>query len=263
MDQAELRQAVKDAINQRLSLPTVEEKAFTSVDISHPIIEADVQEHGKRTVFHRQVNTLIHEMFAAGELVYDEDIVDGGIPLLRTAITVYPKPGKSATAFLYYPDDPNYDPNSYNERNQELVVDAPQTTPDSGDPQASKTRGFDMDDDDADDCKTDDGATVVTTTATGAPVSKQCQIQRRHDTINIPSVLVRSAGWGTGDPVSVNAVGPTIYVRRKVPGQQRVDGEGRIRIHGKNVDALGKGLGDTCTALLVTPKDGEKYIQIQ
>lgn len=261
MDMQSLKQTVINAIKDRLKLPNLDDRAFTSVDISHPIIQADIAANGKRTVFHRQVNQIIHDLFAMGELVCDDSI-----PLVRTAITVWPKPGETATAFLYHPDDPMYDPNTYNSRNQELVVQKPGNVlaaQPGGSVGLAQTRNFNMDDDD--ESKSDQTANVITTTVSGQPVTKQCQIQRRQDTLNIPRILVKAAGWAPGDAVSVTAVGPTIFVRKEIPGHQRVDAEGRIRVHGKNVDAMNKKMGDICLALLVEPTNGSHapYIQIQ
>ena len=61
------------------------------------------------------------------------------------------------------------------------------------------------------------------------------------------------------------AVGPTVYVRKvDNGGDQRVDNEGRIRIHGDNVRALKSSGSPSCTALVVDPVNGDgKYVQIQ
>lgn len=82
-------------------------EAFTTADISHPIIQED------STVKHSDVRKIVDEMWNAGD-IQNESYTHSGI-------TVYPKPGKTSPARLFHPDEPGYDVNSYSAINQELT----------------------------------------------------------------------------------------------------------------------------------------------
>lgn len=233
--QKEVEDAVMNKVNSR--------EAFTAVDISHPIIKNDP------SIRHRQVRDAINAMINNG--VFDQQIYTS------SPITVYPKSNKPVTARLFHPDDPNFDINSYTATNQELDRGA------SGDDQGTKTRGFDMTDSDGDDGSGFDGNSIqmISTTSTGAPVKKQCFIQALHNTINIPRVVVKAAGFATGEFIKISNTGSNITIEKDSSGKQQVDKEGRIRLHGPNINGFNSNV--PYTAVVVEPSQGNKYIQIQ
>ncbi len=242
MDNATLKQKVIDAVNAKINA----REAFTTVDISHPLISED------NSVRHKQVRPIIEELWAKGEF---EDAAFTASP-----ITVYPKPNDPQTVRLFHPDEPGFDPNSYTATNQVLVRDGqPAATPASSD--GAITRGFSMDADGDD--GSDDGAQVVTSTPSGAKVTCQCQIQPANDVVNVPRIIVKRAGWSPGDNLSIASSGKTLTIQRETNGSQQVDKEGRIRLHGGNVSALQRSRGEPVTALLVSPSSGDQYIQVQ
>lgn len=236
MDNTVLRDKVRTAVFSKVDT----REAFTNVDISHPIINED------STVRHKQVRELIDEIWSAGELQNEE--------YTSSTITVYPQPNKPVAARLFHPDEPDFDPNSYTAVNQQLVRD--QNTSKS---QVS-TRGFKMIDSDGDD-GSEDGPTAITTTVTGQKVTAQCQIQPKEGSLNIPRRLIKQAGFQPGDQISIDTNDGSIIVKRG-GNDQKVDSEGRIRLHGSSVQVLGNP-GSTVTALLVEPCDGATHIQVQ
>ncbi len=235
MDPDTLRQNVEDAVNVKLSA----REHFTTVDISKPLIHVD---NGIR---HREVRQIIDNMWAQGDIENAAFAVG--------SVTVYPKhrKGNGMQVRLFHPDEPTYDPASYTATHQEVVRD-----------EAVATRGFDMDTEGDDGTSGSDSVSVVTNTPSGASVTKQCQIQAREGTLNIPVTLVRSAGFRAKDEIAITISGATIQVKKSTPGSQQVDGENRIRLHGKNVSCLGKSVGVPCLAMVVQPDSGDTYIQI-
>jgi len=234
-----LQKEVEDAVMSKIS----NREAFTAVDISHPIIKND------QSVRHRQVREVINAMINNG--VFDQQIYTS------SAITVYPQPNKPVTARLFHPDDPSFDINSYTATNQELDRGT------SGDQQGTKTRGFDMTDSDGDDGTGSDGNSIqmISTTSAGVPVRNQCFVQAMHDTINIPRVVVKAAGFASGDGIKISNSGGNVTVERDASGKQQVDKEGRIRLHGSSISGFVS--NKPYTAVVVEPSQGNKYIQIQ
>ncbi len=234
MDDATLKQKVEEAVGQKV----LDREPFTTVDISHPIIAED------KSVRHRQVRTLVEEIVGRGDL-------DEGM-FTSSPITVYPQPGKPVTARLFHPDDPTFDINSYAATHQKLNRGQAALGP-------AVTRGYDMTDDEGDD-GSDDGVTHVTSTPTGAPVTKQCFIQPKQGSLNIPSIIVKGAGFNNGDKFGISLVSGAIRIERASSGSQVVDKEGRIRLHGKSIAS--KDDTNTCTATVVSPQNGDAYIEV-
>lgn len=243
----DLRQAVRDAVLKLID----NRQPFTNVDISHPLIQQDP------TIRHRDVRKLIDELWADGTIGNEEYTV--------STITVYPSPNKGVAARLFHPDDPQFDPNTYTATHQELV--RPTTPAAQPDPASVlspvRTQGFSITDKDGDDGSNDPPA-LVTATVSGAKVTAQCEVQQKETTVNVPRLLIKNAGWDAGTSISIKLAGGAIQIHKApTDGDQRVDNEGRIRLHGSNVSALGKAHGQPVQALLVQPNSGDSYIQIQ
>jgi hypothetical protein len=213
---------VKNAIKAKLDAS----EAFTSACISHPLIEADTD------VRHYDVSQEVKQLWRQRQMVDPS-----GVGYLRTLITVYPDgpTGSPAQAYLYYPDN-GFDPNSFTATSRILIRS-------DGDSQ-------------------DDDAITVTQTADGSGVSKQCQIQKVERTLNIPKFIVSKLGWDTGFGITVSAGSSGVEIKPAASGttpSQKVDKEGRIRLHGKIVGQIGT---NNPTAMLVEPSSGEKYILV-
>lgn len=197
---------------------------FTSACISHPVISTD------HKVRHRDVSSAIREMWRHGEMIGE----DG--PYCRTSITVWPGgPGSvPQTAWLYHPDQ--FDPSSFKPTSRVLVRNV-------------------QDEDD------DDPAVIISNTADGSTVQKQCQVQKVETTLNIPRTLIRKIGWIVGDSLAVDVTGSTVVVKKIADSsaKRKVDQEGRIRLHGAAVAALQT---TSPVALLVTPNGADDYIQV-
>jgi len=248
VETAALRDTVVEAIQVKLDAC----EAFTSACISHPVIEQHPE------VRHRAVNEIIRDIWAQGNMMGSDD----GIPTdyVRTSITVYPDGpgGASRAAFLYHPDN-GFDPYSFQLTERVLVRNEEKKDSDPG-------RDVDMDTDLV------DSGQVLINLASGAAVSKQCDIQAKNDTLNVPRFVIKGAGLKSGDAVLIDVVSNrTINVKKaSTPGAngqaQTVDKEGRVRLHGARLAALcGSPTikhGETFTALVVTPDGGEKYIQV-
>lgn len=238
-----LIQEVQDAMEVMFNT----REPFTTMDISKPIIVKSVQERGEANrIRHGEIRGIINHLWANG-------ILD---PALYTtsAVTVYPEGGQRAlTVRLFHPDDPAFDPASYTATHQKLDLSGNKTV----------TRNIQMDDvDDADDGSGSmDRISVLTTTSTGAAITKQCQIQMRADVLNIPKTIVVGAGFSVGDSISTQVESDGVHVTKDAMGKQQVDAEGRIRLHGKNVSGFNK--GTPCTAMVIEPTGGDKYIQVQ
>lgn len=197
---------------------------FTSACISHPIIKDDPD------VRHFDVSQEIRRMWRHGELIGG----DGG-SYVRTNITVWPDgPGSMpANAWLYHPD--GYDVDAFKPRSRVLI------------------RSGSVDDG-------DDAVVSLTNTADGSTVQRQCQVQKVETTLNIPRTIIKKIGWQADDPIEVEVTGSTVVVKKSASATKRqVDKEGRIRLHGKDVEALQT---TSPIALLVTPTGAEPYIQI-
>lgn len=237
MDAVTLQSKVESAVNDAIAAG----KAFTMVDISHPIIHADP------TVRHRQVRSIIEDMANNGAF-------DNGM-YTSSPITVYPQPNKPVTARLFHPDDPSFDVNSYTATNQQLHRDQA-----SAPANVITTRGYDMTDTDGDN-GSNGSVQVVSSTPTGASVTKQCFVQSKGDTLNIPRTIVKAAGFATGDSINVADDNGSLRIEKAASGRQKVDKEGRIRLHGDNIGSRSNGAA--CTAIVVAPAAGDRYIQIQ
>jgi hypothetical protein len=233
MDISALRDEVRQAVFAKIDA----REPFTNVDISHPIIH----KHGVR---HREVRAIIDEIWNSGELQNEE--------YTTSTITVYPQPNKPVAARLFHPDESDFDPNSYTAVNQELIRDQNKT-------QAS-TRGFKMIDSSGDD-GSQDGPTAITSTVSGHKVTAQCQIQPKEGSLNIPRRIIKQAGFTAGDQLDIKQDNGSVKIQ-KGGNDQKVDSEGRIRLHGSTVADLGKP-GEAVTVLLVTSNDGKLYIQVQ
>ena len=96
-------------------------------------------------------------------------------------------------------------------------------------------------------------------TANGSVVSRSCSVQTKEKTLNVPRFLIKAIGWNVGDSISVTVNGTVIKVSRESDGKQKVDQEGRIRIHGETTDVVKT---STPTAWIAEPSTGEKYIEI-
>lgn len=246
---ADLKQQVKDAVAAKMSA----REAFTTVDISHPLIAAD------SSIRHSQVRAIINEMWGNGDFE--------GEFYTASSITVYPKPTQPQTARLFHPDEPTFDPSSYTSVTQELTRTGNSLTFNKkmSSPFAPvRSKGFDVTDGDGDDGSSSDGSLVLAQSATGAKVQAQCEIQQKNAALNVPRILVSKAGLSVGSPVQISVSGGVITIK---PGgdptkDQVVDKEGRIRVYGKNLAGLGKSQGQACQALLVDD-NGQSYIQIQ
>ena len=203
--------------------------AFTSACISHPIIKNDAG------VRHRDCTREVRNMWNGGQMI-DGD----GSTYVRTSITVWPDgPGTTpANAWLYHPDD--YDVDGFKPRTRVLVRGA---TPDTD--------------------EDDDTVVNITSTADGSAVVKQCQVQQKEKTLNIPRQLIKDVGWAPGQELDVDVNGSIVTIKIKTASaetaKQKVDNEGRIRLHGKTVDVLAT---TTPLALLVDPTGAAKYLQI-
>ena len=239
MDDATLRVEVENRISELIQ----QGEAFTTVDVSHPIIAKD------ESVRHRQVRQIIDEMDAQGTM----DIAD----YLRSTITVYPQGNQSKplNVRLWHPD--GYDVSAYTRIQQKLARSSDQSTSTA----AVAPRGIDMSDQDDD--GGGDGDPLIATTSSGDTVTKQCQVQQKQDTLNIPLSIIREAGFRSGDAFEISKSSTAVSIEKSSTGKQRVDHEGRIRVHGDNVRILGKPHGVRCTVMVAENANGQKYIQVQ
>lgn len=228
-----LDQDVRNAVD----LMVASQQAFTTVDISHPIIAKD------SNIRHRNIRDIINKMLNDGEFE--------SAGYTTSMITVYPQPGSPQTARLFHPDDPNFDPNSYTSIQQELNRN-----------QSPSPVGRQINISDGDG---DDNQVAVTSTPSGNPVTVQCQIQNIKNILNIPRYLIKRAGFGSGDHFTVTNSnhnnGNSIRIQKSPSGSQTVDIEGRIRIYNPNLKLLNKDKGQTVNAVLVNSA-GDNYIEI-
>lgn len=263
MDPNVLRTLVEDAVQAKLSAGV----AFTSACISHPIIK------NNPTVRHSQVSGIVRDMWAAGQIVGDDDGMQTDYN--RTFIDVYPNgPGSAPEkAFCYHPD--SVDPYAFKATTRVLIRNAASVKPVSTGSVTVPDMTGQLDDDDDND---NTPGLVMTTTnlASGDAVTKQCDIQSKNsDTLNVPRYIIKAAGWSAGDAVfiDVDAATRTATIHRTtmtVVGEQvqKVDKEGRVRLHGQRLTNLSGDIGDsnyrtTFTAKLCEPiGGGDKYIQV-
>lgn len=239
MDHNTLEAEVRSAVDAKISM----REPFTLVDISHPIIERD------NSVRHKQVRAIVDQLASDG--LFDDEMYTS------SPITVYPSPSKPCSARLFHPDEPTFDINSYTATNQVLHRDGSGS---SAIVQSTSTRNFDMTDGDGDDGSQDD-INVITTTASGAPVTKQCYVQSKANTLNVPVTIVTAAGFKPGDSINVKNSSGVIQIEKSNSGKQKVDKEGRIRLHGNKIE--GHDPASKCTAVVITPNGSDTYIQIQ
>lgn len=239
IDQRLIRDKTEEAVQAKLDSQT----AFTTTDISNAVKQA-VHASTQEVPGHRHIRPIIQELDANGDMAAADFVV--------SPITVYPLASAPITVRLWHPQ--GFDPVGYADVEQKPWMPSVGQTSDAA-------QQLDMSSDGPDD---DDSMPVVTNTPSGATVTKQCQIQNCQTTLNLPSVLVKAAGFMRGDGVLIatNSKGGIDVKRAASSGTQTVDGEGRIRIHGKNLESLRKGKGDPCTAMLVE-EVGVKYILIQ
>ena len=203
MNDTDLRLLVEEEVENKISA----EEAFTTADISHPIIKRH------NDVRHREVKTIIENLESRGTMaVADYE---------TTNIKVFPKgPGSSGvTARLWHPE--NYDVDDYKGGHKVLVRGQPATTADQG-----VVAIFDNDSTPA--------LAQKSTTPTNAVITKHVTIQHKNCTLNIPAVVVQAAGWNKGDRFIIVNGGATMTIQLSAIGKQAVDKEGRIRIHGTN-----------------------------
>lgn len=235
-----LREKTEDAVKGKLD----SQDSFTTTDISNAVKQA-VYAINSKVPGHRQVRPIIEELEAEG-MMANADFV-------ATPITVYPN-GKPFTVRLWHHHA--VDPADYRDVNQ--IAWTPTTGQSTADLVNDAGRQVDMDGPD-----TNDSMPVIQNTPSGATVQKQCQLQLKQSTLNLPLILVKAAGMFVGNSILVasNSKGG-IDIKRSITGTQEVDAQGRIRIHGRNLEMLKKGKGDPCTAMLVED-GGEKYIVVQ
>lgn len=237
MDQNALQPIVEQAVMAKINA----REPFTTVDISHPII-ADLPNDNVR---HREVRSCIDAMINQG--VFDNSMYTS------SSITVYPKPGMSVDARLFHPDDPTFDPSSYTATNQEL-----NRTQKTG---SSNIRLIQMDSDGDDGSQASNLPATATQTSGGHAITKQCYVQTKQLTLSIPKIIVGHAKFAINDPVDVQYANNMIVIKKSSSGSQKVDAEGRIRLHGSKIS--NRTNGTLCTAMVVEPVGDDPYIQIQ
>jgi hypothetical protein len=216
---------------------------FTTTDISNAVKEAIWNEIGQR-VGHRAIRAIIQQIDAQG--------IMSELDFAVSPITVYPPGQGGITVRLWHHH--TYNPDDY--KNVEQKPWEPPNDQSGCAPQLDMSDAVDV----------GDSMPIVANTSTGSKATKQCQIQQKQNTLNIPSVLVRSAGFHIGDRIFID-VNPQngLEISRTVSShasRQCVDEEGRIRIHGKKLDCLQKRNGSYCTAMLVE-EPGKTYIVVQ
>lgn len=174
---------------------------FTSACISHQMIEVDP------TLRHYDISAVIKGIWQKGISGYD-----------RTMIKVYPD-GPSSTpmdAFLYHPV--GYDPNIFPANSRVLKRQ-------SGIPKAPVTK--------------------FAINKNSSTAMKQCKIQTKRNCLNIPCRLVKVMGWNVGQALDFSFNG-TLVIKAVYYGSaptsvrsQKVDKEGRIRVHPKWLKKFG------------------------
>ena len=231
----ETRNVVYDFLNGR--------ESFTHTDVSNQVKERVYNITGD-VVGHRFVKDIVLNILNSGEL--------GSYNFVRSSITVYPPNlAHGVRAFLYHPDD--VDTSNYQSVQQD-VWNPPNATVANATKAPTTSCHLDM---------SDDGATVSPQAKNGSTVTKQCSVQANRKVLNIPAIMVSCAGWNPGDTVQVDCDHSSniLTVKKSITGTQTVDGEGRIRIHGKNLEQIGKSSSDRCDTMLVN--DNDCYIIVQ
>lgn len=165
-----VRNRVNDFVESR--------RAFTTVDISHPIINDDP------TVRHRQIREVIEEMLTEG--YFDE------VAYTTTNITVHPQPGQDVGARLFHPDEPGFDVDSYTKVSQELHRRS-----------VNKIAVTKV---------TDEASTVA------IQHRSTVRVQQRECTLNIPKKLVVGAGLKEGDRFTISFDGTAIRIEKTMTG---------------------------------------------
>lgn len=220
MNQTDLQQKVTDAVDAMFN----KRMAFTNLDIAKPIIKAD------GLIRYWQIRDCINELWRSGAMdsaAYAVSMID-----------VYPNAqGPSIPARLFHPDEPGFDPSSYQDVRQVLIRNAA------------------LDNDSV-------STPAPISLPTGSKVTTTCEVQKVRGTINVPKIVVSSAGFKAGDSFSVSADSNSLKIEVSPAGTQKVDSEGRIRLHGPNVNAINKTSGDPCVVMTVEDS-GKVYIQIQ
>ena len=202
MNDTDLRLKVEELVQDKLA----NGEAFTTADISHPIIK----QHNE--VRHREVKAIIEDLHARGTM----DVEDYTV----TTIDVHPDVSKTVKARLWHPD--NFDPNEYKGGHKVLVRGDVKAKPTTN----ALTQTSDDDDDDTD----ADGTFTV-----------DVHIQSKNPTVNISTKIIKAAGWQAGDRIQITNGGSRLTIERDDNGKQRVDKEGRVRIHGERARTVTTG----------------------
>lgn len=222
-------------------------KPFTHTDVSNAVKKLVHEKTGKM-VGHKYVRDIILDIFDNSDELGNNNFV-------RSPITVYPPTRSTGVgAYLYHPDD--FDCLDYNDLSQEAWKPNSNSSEDGVVSKMSfKSSNIDM---------TDDGVTGDTHAKNGAEVTKQCSVQPNRRVLNIPAIMVSSAGWKVGDTVQVDHDNSSniLTVKRSISGAQAVDSEGRVRVYGKNLSQIGKSPSDRCDTMLVKDNDS-CYIVVQ
>lgn len=199
-DLTQLQLDVEDIVWEKLSAC----EPFTTADISHPLIKKDA------SIRHHEVRAAMNRMLTDAEL----DAAD----FQTSNITVFPDgPGSQGRiARLWHPT--SYDPQDY-EGNKKVLIRGGSSAPMS----AGTSNAF--------------IAHRIPTTARVVLLSETCHRQLLNDTLNIPRTVVAQAGLKPLDTVKVIPAPPSLGKFDIVPctgtkGLQKVDKEGRIRLHG-------------------------------
>lgn len=255
MDLQTVQAMTRSTVQSRLTAQSLEDRAFTSVDISLEIAQAEMVSTGQsfRTFRHSDVRRTIGEMFANDELVAPGDVFDD-VRWVRTRIPV----ANGESAFLYH--DPDFDASTYNRR--DLVLPPYQTDPATALPpprlNPPPTRAP---------LALDDNLSAPTSPADPIPTAG-CSVQAEGDTLNVPRVFIKGAEWHSGDKVAVrleataNCNAPCVRIYKDQDSHKQVDAEGRIRIHAEALVHIRKHRNDVCTVMLVEDQ-GRRFIEIR
>lgn len=240
-----LEQIVRNAVENFLD----SREAFTTADISHPIIRDD------NSIRHKDVKELIDKMYASNEMEEAAFTV--------TPITVWPQGGNKPIngVRLFHPDEPGFDVSSYTRNKQTLVRDNTMTraandfATGNGTVRASDTRPDYNSDVIANPSNTSNGDQVLKTCHAPVQCSRYC--------LNIPKTISDSAGFHAGDAFVVLCGVNDMVIQKNTNGDQTVDSEGRIRIYSGALSRIGKNYNDSCLIMEVKDQFGNVFIQVQ
>lgn len=219
-----LRKNVEKLVHQKLDAC----EAFTSVDISHPLIADDPD------IRHHEVRACLNQILTQ-ELLDEAEFT-------ASMITVYPNgPGSAGCAArLWHPV--SYDASEYETVNQ-ILVRKPAL---SAKPSIPDTKGNMV-------------FSVPLDNSTPSKSPGTCHIQQVENTLNIPKAVVSKAGFKPYDHISVklSLSDKKACIVPALTGTQRVDREGRIRLHGENARFFTKNVVATATVI-----DNQPIIQL-